>query len=117
MIDRCSASLTAGSNSSSNKQCAQEKRGQLLNFAYKAPADSPKTGATNNIGKYMRCYGNEPRIVAYLCGPQERIECITNDCYDNGQRKFFGHWGDTYVYANHIALHEKDGYKAEYHKT
>ena len=63
----------------------------------------------------MRWYGNEPRIVAYLYGPQERIKCITNERYDNGQRKFLVHWGDTYMYAKHIALHEKDGYKAKKH--
>ena len=65
--------------------------------------------------QHMRWYGNEPRTVAYLYGPQERIKCITNDCYDNGQRKFLVHWGDTYMYAKHIALHEKDGYKAKKH--
>ena len=63
----------------------------------------------------MRWYSQEPRIVAYLYGPQEHIKCITNDCFDNGQRKFLVHWGDTYMYEKHIALHEQDGYKAKKH--
>ena len=63
----------------------------------------------------MKWYGQEPRIIAYLYGPQERIDRVTNDCYDNGQRKFLVHWGDTCMYEKHIALHEKDGYKAIKH--
>ena len=51
----------------------------------------------NQDWQHVRWYGNEPRIVVYLYGPQERIECITSDCYDNGQRKFLVHWGDAYM--------------------
>ena len=55
-------------------------------------------------------YGQEPRIIAYLYGPQERINRITNDCFDSGQKKFLVHWGDMHMYEKHIVLHEKDGY-------
>ena len=75
----------------------------------------PQTWSSKQYWQHMRWYSQEPRIVTYLYGPQERIECITNDCYDNGQRKFLVHWGDTYMYAKHIALHEQDGYKAKKH--
>ena len=75
----------------------------------------PQTWSYKQYWQHMRWYSQEPRIVAYLYGPQERIECITNVCYDNGQRKFLVHWGDTYMYAKHIALHEQDGYKAKKH--
>ena len=75
----------------------------------------PQNWSFKQYWQHIRWYSQEPRIVAYLYGPQERIECITNDCYDNGQRKFLVHWGDTYMYAQHIALHEQDGYKAKKH--
>ena len=50
MTDRCSPSLIAGSTKSNIEQCARETRSQLLAFAFKPLANSPKTGAANNIG-------------------------------------------------------------------
>ena len=41
--------------------------------------------------QHMRWYGQEPRGIAYLYGPQERIGRITNYRYDNGQVKFLVH--------------------------
>ena len=75
----------------------------------------PQDWSFKRYWQHMKWYGQEPRIIAYLYGPQERIDRVTLDCYDNGQRKFHVHWGDTYMYEKHIALHEKDEYKAIKH--
>ena len=90
--------LTAGLTSLINNQYARDAQDQLR---HKVLANSTKTGATSNIGNTSDGIAKNYN----LYGPQRLIKCITNDCYDNGQRKFLVQWGDTYMYAWHIALH------------
>ena len=115
MIDRCSASLTAGSKSSSNKQCAKTQRGQLLNFAYKAPADSPKTGTTNNIGNTCDGMAMNHELLPIFMAHKNASSASQMIAMTMDKERFLVHWRDTYMYEKHIALHEKDGYKTKKH--
>ena len=61
--------------------------------------------------QYMKVHIQDPGIIALY---MESRSAWTRS-QQNGQRQFLVHWGDTYMFEKHIAVHEQHGYQPKTH--